>query len=282
VEPRDAAIYRNGVYAGNGILLADRLEPDTAHEFTFTAAGYHDSTFSLELAADEARDVQVALRPQLGSLHVRTTPAGAALMLNGQSKGTSPLTIERLAVNTEWDLRVALAGFDDQSRTIRLLPDSTVTEVFDLTRTQFPVLVSTTPLGARLSIDGQALPVPSPTTVYLTAGEHRIGATLAGHVSLDSLVTVSDESPLFLRMTTVPPGYLMAQGTRSATFYFDGVVVMENSWNSGRKPISPGTHEIRIELSDTTMTRTVEVRSGQLTRFDFSDGTIHYEPVPGD
>jgi hypothetical protein len=290
-QPRSARISMNGLDRGRGIAVIDDLPPSEIHEVSLTAAGYHDSSIALELQPGESRRLEVSLRPQLGSLRVRSDPAGASVGLNGEIRGTTPVTIDSLPVIELLELEVSLEGYLARSRTIRVSSDSTVTAEFDLARRAFETSISTTPVGAVISIDGTPLERRSPTTARLTEGSHHIVARLEDYIPLDSLLVVSDASPLILLLKPVPPGALVVQGLRPAAFYFDGDFIVDDMYNSGREKLRPGLHEVRVELAGPiragqtgakVIERTIEVRSGQLTIFDFENDTIEFESLPPD
>ena len=278
VEPQRAQIFLGGRHRGTGILEAHDLEPGDPHEIRLTAAGYYDSTLTFQFLPDEEKFIAVSLRAQIGSLHVRSAPSGGNVRLNGQAQGKTPLTIKQLSVNTVLELEVSHRGYQLQSRRVQVVADSTVTEMFDLAQRLFDVMVSTTPTGARLSVDGRILPEPSPTTVPMAEDRHRIIARLDGYAPTDSLVEISGDSHLVFQMTALPPGTLVVQGTRPASIYFDGVLIIENVWNSQPRELTAGFYEVRAEFSNgESVVKTVDVLSGQLTRFDFTKDTITYE-----
>jgi len=63
------------------------------------------------------------LRPRYGQLHVRTSPAGATIFVDGEPLGTSPLILTDLPSGRH-QVRVALPGYQGTIRNIRIIADS--------------------------------------------------------------------------------------------------------------------------------------------------------------
>ena len=63
------------------------------------------------------------LRPRYGQLHVRTSPSGAIIFVDGEQLGTSPLILTDLPSGRH-QVRVALPGYKGTIRNIRIIGDS--------------------------------------------------------------------------------------------------------------------------------------------------------------
>lgn len=62
-----------------------------------------------------------AARPVVGTLVVESRPSGAAITINGQSRGTTPLTLDEM-VPGEYEVRLALRGYRPFVTTVRVVP----------------------------------------------------------------------------------------------------------------------------------------------------------------
>lgn len=61
----------------------------------------------------------------VGTLVVESRPSGAAVTINGQPRGTTPLTLDQMAPG-EYDVRLALQGYRPFSTTVRVVPGERV------------------------------------------------------------------------------------------------------------------------------------------------------------
>ncbi len=138
-----------------------------------------------------------------GQVVVRSTPAGAAVSIDGKSVGHTPLTARDLALGTH---RVVLsrAGFASEARRVALTrraPSSTITVTLKAQRaargetapkaaTTGAIAVDSRPRGARVTIDGRAVGVTPLSAPGLAPGAHRVRVELAGYKPVATAVTV--------------------------------------------------------------------------------------------
>jgi hypothetical protein len=275
VTPDDAAIFLDERRRGTGMLVGVPLESNRPYGFRLTANGYHDSTFTLEFAPGDQRTLSVNLRPGIGSILVESTPPGAVVSVDGTRRGTSPLTISDLFVTTPPSIVVSSDGYHSEERSVRVISDTTVTAVFQLERREFTVTLSTSPSGAAIAVDGVVLAERAPSTISMTEDQHRIVVTLDGHVPVDTVLTVLDNTSVHFRMLRVPQGVFVAKGVQIASVYVDGELVSRDRYNSGPHPLAPGLHEISVVLpGGATIDTTVAVPSSRVTEYNFTEGTI--------
>jgi serine/threonine-protein kinase len=130
---------------------------------------------------------------QAGALHVETAPAGAAISVNGEARGTSPLDVADLAVGN-YEVRAELKGYEAKTETVTLLAGTPSLAVkLALTRTA-PVTGSleilSEPAGAVASVDG-AQGVATPISdLKLKPGSHKLEITKDGFEPWSGSVSV--------------------------------------------------------------------------------------------
>jgi hypothetical protein len=119
-----------------------------------------------EAADDEAEDHEpagagkpIAARPPLApdacALSIETRPPGATVMVDGQEVGASPLDVP--VGCGKRTVQVARARYEDASRTV-VATAGTPTDVrFALERPQHDLLVTASPAGAMVTVDGRFL-----------------------------------------------------------------------------------------------------------------------------
>lgn len=89
------------------------LESGVEHEVHVFAAGHELATRTVTLEPGSERTLRVELEPILGSVAVVSTPAGAAIEIDGRVVGETPRTVELLAIPRSLTLR--LRGYEPRS-----------------------------------------------------------------------------------------------------------------------------------------------------------------------
>ena len=92
--PVDGKLQLSSQPAGASILVDDKfmgttpqilaLAAEMDHRITLSKSGYSSQHKSLRLAADETRELRLDLAAEYGTVFLQTTPAGAAVLINGR------------------------------------------------------------------------------------------------------------------------------------------------------------------------------------------------------
>ncbi len=117
-RPAGAAVTVDGEYRGQTPLeLA--LAPGDARRLTLFLEGYERAARSLTVKPGEQRAVEVELEPRLGAVQVTSEPAGAALYVNGERRGSAGDTL-RLPARPQ-RVEAKLSGYAPAEKTV--IPD---------------------------------------------------------------------------------------------------------------------------------------------------------------
>lgn len=136
-----------------------------------------------------------------GRITVRTTPAGARVLVDGRDVGKTPLTIPNLARGTH-TVRVMRDGYTSLDRRVSITAgDPTATLTLNLTRTPTPaargaspppaaqtkaardqtsLLVESRPTGATVFLDGKRVGTTPMSLPAVTSGNHAVRLELTG------------------------------------------------------------------------------------------------------
>jgi hypothetical protein len=136
-----------------------------------------------------------------GRITVRTTPAGARVLVDGRDVGKTPLTIPNLARGTH-TVRVMRDGYTSLDRRVSITAgEPTATLTLNLTRTATPaargaspppaaqtnaardqtsLLVESRPTGATVFLDGKRVGTTPMSLPAVTAGSHAVRLELTG------------------------------------------------------------------------------------------------------
>ncbi len=148
-----------------------------------------------------------------GRLLVRSTPSGAEVVVNGERRGVTPLTLRGLAAGT-YAVRVSRAGFTAAEQRV-VLNRARPSRSLDVTlrraaagrapaparrpasRAAAPapagdgsLVVDSRPAGARVTVDGRAVGVTPITIPALSAGTHTVRIERAGYAPVATTTRV--------------------------------------------------------------------------------------------
>jgi TonB family protein len=130
-----------------------------------------------------------------GVLLVGSRPEGAAVIVDGEDRGTTPLELTGLGSGV-YEVRLSLRGHRPQLESIEISEESPRAErLFTLTKvrrrpTTGLADVTSTPVGAAVSIDGEAVGESPVKGFRLQPGEHAVEISREGYESFSGTVTV--------------------------------------------------------------------------------------------
>jgi tetratricopeptide (TPR) repeat protein len=125
--PGGASVFVDGVFRGTTPVAVAPLSPD-AHALRIEKSGFAPLTARLEPGRHPAREASFALTAtQSGGISIVSVPAASEVFVDGQYRGSTPLTIEHLACGAHL-LRVEHNNYDPWSGSV-LVNDREVTVV---------------------------------------------------------------------------------------------------------------------------------------------------------
>ena len=235
--PEGASLYLDGTLLGStpftGIVAAGN------HELVLSHDGYEDYTATVTVPENgnvqgnytlvQASRVSVnAAGPSTGVLSLSSDPSGATVTLDGAVVGTTPLTLRSVAAGDHTVL-ITYAGYADMTSTITVPAGGTFTNSYTLSCNV--LVVSSTPSGASVTVDGTLSGTTPLSLRAVTAGVHTVVLTLDGYTPFTTTVTVPPGQ-------TVQAAYtLAAAGTPAVTAT---VTTAAPAWTS-RPPASRPT-----------------------------------------
>ena len=207
-----------------------------------------------------------------GTIDVLTSPAGAAIYLDGVNTGfRAPVTLPGVTAGTH-TVRCSLSGYTEQSQSVTVIAGQTASVTITL-QSQAPVTgsisVSSSPTGARIYLDGTDTGFTTPRTISgVTAGAHTVRCSLSGYTDSSQSVTVSggrtSSARMYLaRQAPVTGSISVSSSPTGARIYLDGTDTgFTTPWTiSG---VTAGAHTIRCSLIGyTEQSQSVIVIAGQ-------------------
>jgi PKD repeat protein len=214
--PRSASVFVDNVFKGvTPLTLTDT--PSGYHTLRITLPGYEDYTTSATVEASKTVLVQAALQssengntttilpslpativppPQNGSVAVTSVPNGAAVTLDGQYEGTTPVIIPDVLPGNH-EISLTYPRYTTLNQSISIGSSQTTAVNANLVVSTGPVsgtgalTVITDPAGAQVSVDGDIKGVSPATIPGLSAGTHTLHVNLEDYYELSTTVNVT-------------------------------------------------------------------------------------------
>lgn len=139
-----------------------------------------------------------------GTLVVNSQPAGAEVLINGQSIGTTPLSINLNAGNYSVELR--RPGYNNLRTTASIQAGRTVTLSPTMVLTPPPqgtLRVNSNPSGSQVLINGRVVG-NTPLTIKLNSGSYAVEIRRSGFTTYKSTIVVSTGASVRLDATLTP------------------------------------------------------------------------------
>lgn len=196
--------------------------------------------FEQEIAIVALQDVVVPaiqLEPADGILEISTQPPEAAVIVEGQYRGISPMSI-KLAPNKRQKVDLYKGGYRVESIEVTALPDQKLTESVQLQQDLAKVEFSVQPADAQIYVDGTPRGRGS-QTLMLTTLPHQISVQKPGYVSYTNSIIPSKSSRQLVSVNlltkeqyywaNIPDTYQTVAGHSMKLFKAPGLVKMGSS-----------------------------------------------------
>lgn len=181
--PEAASVVLDGEVVGK-TPLSLKIE-EGAHQLQIRADKFKPYTQEIGVVAGEDLSIpNIELIPADGELTLSSTPVGAAVILNNEFRGITPLQLQ-LAPNTQQQVKIYKAGFRLSEQTLELEPEQVVDKQVSLSADIIPVRISVSPQDANVYVDG-ALRGKGSQTLNLNTLPHKISVRKTGYVTQNS------------------------------------------------------------------------------------------------
>ncbi len=222
-------------------------------------------------AARAARDKDPVTR-----LDITSQPAGAAVRIDHQERGATPLTLTDLAPGPHL-IQASLAGCRDAFETVVLEPGVSRTAALTLEPLTGILLITTTPAGSEVALKGVSLGTTPLLVTTLGSGTHRLTLSSPGYQTKEVDITLEGRTPVKQEFVLMSDS-----GTMSVTSDPAGAEVLINGIARGQTPCRldriPGgavALEIRAEGFQ-PHTRDVTLAAGEVQNVE-----VRLKPLPG-
>jgi hypothetical protein len=239
------------------------------------------------MAARRYLAAPAAVTPATGTVVVNTDPSGAAVVIDGEAHGTTPVTVMLNAGPHTIDLS---SGGAHRTMTLNVTANAQLSQFIEMPKAAAgsgDLQVRTDPAGAKVSVDGQTRGVSPLTVQGLAPGNHVVVLQNdLGSVNEDVTIQPGATASLVVPMKT-PQGALVS-GWISIAAPAE-VQIFENdrllgSSRTDRIMVAAGRHDIEFsnEALGYRSSQTIQVAPGQVAKVkpDWPQGTIAINATP--
>lgn len=177
-QPAGAEVVVDGASAGRTPATLELTAG--RHDIEIRLRGYNAWRQSIDVLADQPVDLPLARLTQAdGRIELVTEPAGAAVSVDGEFRGQTPLTL-RLNPGREHTINVTKPGYETVTQRLSVEADSGRRLELGLVAQIGVVDLTSDPAGAQVWVDGAQTAV-TPAQLRLTALPHDIEIRLEGY-----------------------------------------------------------------------------------------------------
>ena len=256
-EPEGAGIFLNGYSLGETPRLITSLDVKSVHNLVLKKVGYLDSKVEVKFSGRKPLHHKAKMVLNSGVAHVKSEPDGAEVILNGISRGVTPVTVSDIP-NGRLSLVLKKRGFKTVSREISINAGDTQNLYIKMDALPGTLYLTSVPAGARFYIDGSPRGVgPLRIADLEPEKNYTVRAELDGYSPLERGVfvgngqTVNEEFRLEsnlgkLEIVTWPHGATIEVDGKKVGTTKPGAV--EGEWSSALiiPNLKAGEHTVRI------------------------------------
>lgn len=209
-----------------------------------------------------AAAVLLYLQGREASLNIRSFPSGANALMDGAEVGTTPLVLTRVAPGTH-TIELRLSGWQTWTGTATAVRGTTTQVIANMTHAAYSLVVTSTPAGATVTLDGTAKGVTPLTLTGLKPRNYDMVVSLNGYAPITRSVDLSDDT-----QTTQDFSLVQAFGKLTITSDPSGAQVIVGGTAYGTTPLNVdsfpvGTYNLTLKLDGSSdVVDTISIANG--------------------
>lgn len=285
-QPEEVSVFVDGTLRGSTPLTLFDIAPGQ-HHARFELKNYepYDDFFTLQEGGYIVRNA--TLTPVKGLLLITTEPEGCSVSMEGLSLGTTPRLITTLDAKGVYRFTLQKAGYQSKSLEVRFTGRTPLVKHEKLILDSGGIVVSTTPAGAKVAVNGVSRGVTPLTVTGIPKGRTTLEISHDGYKP--------EKRELTLKAGEVQDIDIALEGIPGSIFLTsipDGARLYINDKACGKAPVTipdvkPGSYSIRAEMDGRgSVTKTVTVGLAQSVSEEFRLesilGRLEVKTVPAD
>ena len=219
------------VDADNIVLLERGIQV-----LTIETDRYLVETLELDISGFGAlQEHRLTLQPAWAVVQLESNPAGAAVSVDGENLGTTPLLAE--IIQGQRSIELSLAGYKTARLTTELVAGTTLNpDVFELEPNDGTLVLETRPDGVTVSVNGSFYGT-TPVTMVLASGiEHKVRLSLPGYETTSRRPSLKADEEQKLVVDMKPEFGIVFTSSKPA----DASLTLDG------KPAGSGTQRLRL------------------------------------
>ncbi|NLX25006.1 MAG: PEGA domain-containing protein [Lentisphaerae bacterium] len=245
--PDGAEVYVDGKAAGITPCTVGSLA-EGSYAVEIRKGGYESAYANLFLAKGESKNLKLQMKPITGLLQAVSNPEGAEVLIDGVSRGTTPLLLTDLPLG-EYRLEFQIREkFLPRTREVRLIDRSPVKVEVNLDSRMARLKVGSSPAGAEILVNG-VLKGTTPMTVEdVVPGNAEVRVEMKGYIPFVREMAFAESTPYEINpvLEALPAGLSVFSSPSGAAVFVDnedvGVTPLTLSELQG------GVHEVKVTL----------------------------------
>lgn len=287
--PEGADVLIDGVRVGNTPLATEVLE--TGSQLSIAKRGYKTWERQVSVKAGTIETYPaIELVVADGTVDVSTSPAGAHVRVDGEFRGTTPVSVD-LSPLTEHRVELFLEGYRKAVRTVQTEPEGHSSLTLDLVPIIGRIRLSLTPPDAEVLVDGR-IREPGSQTLALTARDHELTVRKAGYETRTQTITprADLDQSLDIQLLTLEQAYWATRPPRITASVGASLKLFRpaDTFTMGAARREPGRRaneaERNVRLERPFYLGTHEISNGQYRRWrsDHSSGSVRGQSLDMD
>ncbi len=156
-DPVGVGVMVNGIIRGNAPVVVSDV-PKGRATVKLHMDGFKDEVRELAVNAGDRQTLSVVMEGLPGTLSLSSVPEGARFYINGEFRGKSPVVIAGLKPGA-YQVKAEMEGYGTMLREVTIGNGSMPREEFRLSNQMGRLEVKTSPVGARVFLDGRSVGV---------------------------------------------------------------------------------------------------------------------------
>lgn len=192
-DPPNAQIYLDSTIAGTTNKVLENI-PAGKHKLVIVLEGYENISKMIIVEPNQIAKVKEIFVPQTGALEVTSDPTGAMIYLNGKYVGKTPYKLPEIRVGS-YSIKIELNDYQTVEQKIAISYQQLNKLNFPLKGLPGKILVTSTPPGATVYIDGKKYGSTPLSGIELEPGTHGVLVKLEGYQALEKKIQIAPNSP---------------------------------------------------------------------------------------
>lgn len=276
-DPAEALVFCDREMKGVSPVTITDLQAGE-HLIVIRKEGYYETRKTVVVKAGQKLPLEIKMEPVTGLVLLHSEPVGASVLINGALRGKTPLLLTDLALG-RYRVSFQLTGYSQVDIELVVPNRTPIKRMVQLTSDSAALIVSSTPTGAVVNLDGIPKGITQCVLERIPAGEHLIEVSQPGYQTYKETVKLAagERAQINVFLKPVPASLVVVSIPPKARVYI-------NNEFRGETPLTldnlePALYRIRTEMPGyEPLFRNVELKPGRKVteefRLEAMSGTI--------